>query len=96
MKIQWSKEALKRLIEIELYIAEDSPERAVTFVEHLIKCAEKITAFPYMGRIVPEFSHELIREVIEKSYRIVYKISKDRIDVLTVFEGHQLLNMDEQ
>jgi len=52
---------------------------------------EKVKDFPYQGRIVPEFSVGEIREVFVKMYRIVYRISKDQIEILTVFEGHKLL-----
>jgi len=95
LKLIWSKESLKQLIEIELFIAKDSPDRATKFVDKLIARGEKIKDYPYMGRIVPEFSVNEISEVFEKSYRIVYKVSKDQIEILTVFEGHQLLKPDD-
>jgi len=30
-----------------------------------------------------------------RNYRIVYRLTEKRIDVLTVFEGHRLLCVDE-
>jgi hypothetical protein len=39
---------------------------------------------------VPELQREDVREVIEGNYRIVYMITKDSMEVLTVFEGHHL------
>ena len=96
MKVIWSKESLKQLIEIEIFIAKDSPDRAAIFLNKLIARGEKTKDYPYKGRIVPEFSMDEIREVFEKSYRIVYKISKDQIEILTVFEGHQILKPDDQ
>ena len=95
MKVIWSKESLQQLIEIEKYISRDSPERAVQFINRLIDRAEKIKDYPYKGRVVPEFSLNEIREVLEKSYRIVYRISEDQIEILTVFEGHKLLKSSE-
>ncbi len=95
MKVVWSKESLRQLIEIEQFISRDSPDRAVKFINKLIDRGEKVKDYPYKGRIVPEFSINEIREVFEKTYRIVYKISKDQIEILTVFEGHQLLRHDE-
>ncbi len=91
MKVVWSKEALRQLIAIEQFISRDNPDRAVKFINRLIDRGEKVKDFPYKGRIVPEFSRNEIREVFEKTYRIVYRISKDQIEILTVFEGHQLL-----
>jgi len=91
LKIIWSQESLKQLIKIENFIMKDSPERAISFVNRLVDRAEKIKDYPFKGRIVPEFSSENIREVFEKSYRIVYRISKDQIEIVTICEGHQLL-----
>ena len=91
MKVIWSQESLKQLIEIEIFIAKDSPDRAAKFIHKLIDRGEKIKDYPYRGRVVPEFSFNEMREVFEKSYRIIYKISKDQIEILTVFEGHQQL-----
>ncbi len=95
MKVVWSKEALRRLIEIEEYISLDNPERAVHFVDRLIERAEQIKDYPYQGRVVPEFAVNEIREVFVKTYRIVYRISENSIEILTVYEGHKLLKSSE-
>lgn len=39
---------------------------------------------------MPELNREDVREVFLGSYRIVYRIYPDFIDVITVFEGHRL------
>ena len=95
MKIFWTKEALLRLQDIEEYISRDNPIAAIEFVDKLISVAETIVDYPEKGRIVPELSIEKIREVLHKNYRIVYLIKKNSIDILTVFEGHQLLKKEE-
>jgi len=41
--------------------------------------------------VVPELRREDVREVIEGNYRIVYRVTKASVEVLTVFEGHHLL-----
>ncbi|HHH52481.1 MAG TPA: type II toxin-antitoxin system RelE/ParE family toxin, partial [Bacteroidetes bacterium] len=44
------------------------------------------------GKIVPEINKENIRELIEGSYRIIYKIVKDnRIDILTIHHSARYL-----
>ncbi len=48
-----------------------------------------------MGRIVPEISNPEIRELIVEKYRIVYRVQEADIEILTVFEGHKLLRIDE-
>jgi toxin ParE1/3/4 len=94
MKIKWTHEAVEQVIEIEDYISKDSPARAIQFVDQLIEHAESITDKPHMGRTVPELANPDIRELIFKKYRIVYRLEKNYIEVLTVFEGHRMLRVD--
>ena len=95
MKVVWTKESIDRLNEIESYIASDDLKAAIKFIDSVISLAESLSKNPERGRIVPEFSIKAIRELIYKNYRIVYLIKKNRIEVLTVFEGHQLLKKEE-
>lgn len=96
MKVTWSLEAGENLVDIEGFIARDSIERAVQFVDALIDHAEAILSDnPRSGRTVPEIGHPDIRELIYRGYRIVYRLNGDRIDILTVFEGHRLLRLNE-
>jgi len=95
MKLIWTHEAIAQLTEIEDYIAKDSPERAARFVEQLIEHAESLSDEPRMGRTVPEIANPDIRELLVKKYRIVYRLNENCIEILTVFEGHRLLRIDE-
>jgi toxin ParE1/3/4 len=96
MMIFWTHEAFEKLIEIEDFIANDSPERAASFVDEIIKQTETILPDkPLIGRIMPEIFNPDIRELIFKKYRIIYRVNKNKIEILTVFEGHRLLPIDE-
>lgn len=93
MNLVWSRRASRDLEQVGAYVALDAPERARSFVQTLIERGKQAQRLPGAGRIVPEFQDENIRELIEGSYRIVYEIrpAKKEIVVLTVFEGHRLL-----
>jgi plasmid stabilization system protein ParE len=96
MNLTWSQEAGENLVGIEEFIARDSLERAVRFVDALIDHAEAILADnPRSGRTVPEIGNPDIRELIYRGYRIVYRLSGNRVEILTVFEGHRLLRLNE-
>jgi addiction module RelE/StbE family toxin len=96
MKILWTREALRQLTEIEDFIAKDSAERAAQFVDEIAAHAESLlSGNPRIGRTVPEVSNPDIREVLFKKYRIVYRVNKNNVEILTVFEGHRLLRVDE-
>jgi plasmid stabilization system protein ParE len=60
-------------------------------IDRLTKRSEQIAAFPLSGRMVPEYEVPDIREVIERPYRIIYRIRSDQIDVLAVVHSAQLL-----
>ena len=96
MKIRWTQEALDRLLEIEAFISLDSPERALKFVNDIIDHTEKALSDRIrLGRMVAEISNPNIREIIFKKYRIIYRLNKNQVEILTVFEGHRLLRIDE-
>ena len=95
MKIIWTQESLDRLTEIEDYISKDSPDRAFKFINQLIEHTLPLSDQPHLGRTVPEIANPNIRELIFKKYRIVYRLKKGSIEILTVFEGHMLLRTDE-
>jgi len=95
MIVTWSLEAGENLVGIEEFIARDSLERAVRFVDVLIDHVEAILPDnPGSGRTVPEIGNPGIRELIYRGYRIVYRLNGDRIEILTVFEGHRLLRFN--
>ena len=95
MNITWSREAGENLVDIEEFIARDSVERAVRFVDALIDHAEtQLAKKPKSGRTVPEIGNSDIRELIYRGYRIVYRLKGDVLEILTVFEGHRLLRLN--
>jgi len=63
-------------------------------VDRLTLRSEQIAIFPLSGRMVPEYEAEDIREIIEKPYRIIYRIKPEQIDVLAVIHGAQLLLLE--
>ncbi|HMY22059.1 MAG TPA: type II toxin-antitoxin system RelE/ParE family toxin [Polyangium sp.] len=91
MMLRWSARARRDLKEIAKYIARDNPIAARRWIEKLRVRAQQAATMPRTGRIVPEIGRENIREVLQGSYRIVYQINQHGIDVVTVIEGHRLL-----
>ena len=91
MIVHWSYKARARLREIHEFIAVDSPVRATRMVERLIRRGEALTAGPRADRRVPEFAEDDLREVLERPYRIIYRVGAGRIDILTVKHYRQRL-----
>ena len=84
MKVVWTETAIHQLQAIREYIDQTSPEYARRMVDRLTRRSKQIGAFPLSGRVVPEFENNQIREVREGSYRIIYYVKADQIDVLAV------------
>ena len=91
MKVQWTQNAIGHLANIYEYIAINSPFYAKRMVDEITRRSEQIADQPFSGRKVPEYDAQDIRELIEKPYRIIYRIKPDQIDVLAVIHGAQLL-----
>lgn len=87
MKVHWTSNALRHLLDIFEYIAADSDIYAQRMVDRLTRRSEQIGQFPLSGRAVPEFDFPDIREVIEGPYRIVYRVLSEQVDVLAVIHG---------
>lgn len=97
MKAHWTDTAEAHLDAIHDYIAQNSPEYAKLIVDRLTRRSQQIGKFPFSGRRVPEYDIDQIREVIEGSYRIIYYIKSDQIDVLAVIHGAMnILSTPEQ
>lgn len=61
-----------------------------------METARLAASTPRAGRMLPELGHTDYREVLLRTYRIVYRIERDEkaILVLMIFEGHKLLDPD--
>lgn len=89
MNVHWTKAAVDNLMAIHEYIAQSSPVYADKLVSRIIQRSEQFAQFPHSGRIIPEYSHPDVREIIEGSYRIMYVVKSDEIDVLAVIHTAQ-------
>lgn len=91
-KLIWSSESLDDIDSIAQFIGRDSPRHAQRVVEGLFELGETIIAHPLAGRIVPELGDAHVRERFMYSYRMIYEVRPERIDVLAVLHGRRLLD----
>jgi len=83
----WTKPAKLDLKQIHDYIARDSKFYAQKVSQEIVDKSEKIKDFPEIGRIVPKIGDPNIREIIIYSYRPIYEISPNKIQILTLIHG---------
>jgi toxin ParE1/3/4 len=84
-KVRWTDQAIADLAAIRAFIEQDSPHYASVVVARLIRAVDRLEDFPESGRVVPEFDRKAVREVVERPYRIVYRVMRaDEVHILTV------------
>ena len=90
--VKFEHKANEDLNSIYNYIARDSIYYANKTVNEIINKTEYLLMFPYMGRKIPEYNNINLREIIYKSYRILYKVNSN-IDILNIFHhSRDILN----
>ncbi|MCL6446969.1 MAG: type II toxin-antitoxin system RelE/ParE family toxin [Armatimonadetes bacterium] len=84
MRIEWTEPAVLDLESIQEYIRKGSELYANIFIEKLINALDNLSNFPFMGHSVPEARRKNIREIIFHTYRIIYRVEKERILILAI------------
>ena len=97
MSISFSKSAIDDLKSIKEYYQKQSvPQRDQNLVEVIIEHLETITTHPDIGRTVPEFSANSIRELIHSPFRIVYLRESESINIIKIWRSERLLKLPEK
>lgn len=85
VRVNWTRVAVEDLKSISDYISKDSVSYAKLQVLRLKSKTHLLETNPMLGKIVAELENDRYRELIEGSYRIIYKVvSVDRVDILTI------------
>ena len=88
-KIIIASSAQADLADIVRYVAQHNSDPAARLGYELITRAENLANFPEIGRTVPEFQQPNLREVICRSYRIIYRLRRDnqRVEIVRFWHG---------
>lgn len=95
MRLGWTRQALADLAEIRSFIAQDRPLTAGRVARRIRSRARLIATHPFAGRRVEDAEDPDVREVIQERYRVVYRVTAVRIEILRVVDGARLLASDE-
>ncbi len=82
--VVWSIPAKNDLKNIYDYIARDSRYYADRVTEDIVIESERLLRFPKLGRLVSEVEDVNIRELIVYSFRLIYKVTSKRIEILAL------------
>jgi plasmid stabilization system protein ParE len=84
-RVIWSLEAAEDLETIAEYIERDSPRYAAVVVEKIVTLVRSLSTFPRMGRKVPEFDRDDLRERFVYSYRVIHQIRAETTHALLIY-----------
>ena len=94
-RIYWTRQSQQDLREVRGFISRDAPATASAFVRRLRESVNRLKEFPESGQVVPELERQDIRELLRGSYRIIYRVGHDRIDILAVYHSARLLDAED-
>lgn len=92
VNIKLELDAREDMRQIKEYISKDSVYYANKTIEGIVEKTKYLSMFPYMGRKIPEFNNTNFRELIYKSYRILYRVNSN-VYILKIFHhSRDILN----
>ena len=91
MTIHWTEAALEDLRGVEAFIARRSPRYARGVVERLFDRADLLSSQPLLGPSVPGYEASRLRELFESPYRLIYRVTGERIEIIAVVHGARRL-----
>ena len=94
MKVQLTDSAVNDLRELLLYYEKQSvPQVGQRFVAEILDRIETLSDNPDLGRIVPDFSTDSIRELIHKPFRVVYLREPSTIFIIRIWRSERILEL---
>ena len=91
MNVNWTQSALADLRAVHSRIARSSKPYAQSMVERIFNRTAILANYPFFGPEVAEYQDEMIRELFEDPYRIIYRLLEDRVDIVAVVHGARRL-----
>lgn len=89
--VRWTVGARDDLKEVVAYVSRDSPTYAAALAGRILAGVELLRRYPKLGRIVPEYEDDAIREIIVGRYRVVYRLHARRVGIVAVIHASRNL-----
>ena len=92
--VVWTEVALRDVERLAAYLVDEAPGRAERILDRIIARGESLERVPERGRTPPELRsvHDRTwREVPERPWRILYRISGKNVEIHGVFDGRRSL-----
>lgn len=95
MRVEWSERANFDIGEIAAYKLRSNSDEAFRWTNAVYGLARDLETFPEMGRIIPELDNPRLCELVfESRYRVMYRLTGEEIQILTVRDGRQYFDAE--
>lgn len=89
--ISWTEFAQSDLKAIRKHISKDSAYHADLLLDGIYERVQTLLRFPEFGKKLPELPGKEYRELLYKSYRIIYRVDSNTVYILTIYHTARLL-----
>lgn len=92
--VVWTEVALRDVERLAAYLVDESPLRAEQILDRIISRGESLEATPGRGHVPPELraiGDRTWLQVLEKPWRIVYRVVGKRVEIHGVLDGRRSL-----
>jgi len=80
---------------IEYYKGQEIPNIGTEMVNAVVEHIQVLSNHPDIGRKVPEFNEDYIREIIHPPFRIVYLRESTTVQIIRVWRSERILNLPD-
>ena len=88
MKVVWTRRAIRRLLALRSHIANGSEQNAAIVARRILEAVDLLERQAEIGRPGRVLgTRELV--VPRTPYLIPYRVRKGRIELISIFDGHQ-------
>ncbi|MFA5507829.1 MAG: type II toxin-antitoxin system RelE/ParE family toxin [Vulcanimicrobiota bacterium] len=89
--IRWSREALDDIDHACDYVGQSGERSASELASKIESLVNQLLEHPYIGRKIPEFDQEHLRERITKKFRILYRLTPEAIEIFGIYHSRKPL-----
>lgn len=91
-RLIWTNQALEDFEALLDYISRDAPIAARRFGQKLIDKVELLQITPLLGGFIQEDESKTYREILQGSYRLIYRVEGDAVYLIAIHHAAQLLS----
>ncbi len=87
--VQWTLGAREDLRGIVSFIGQHSEAYGAALAGRIVAAVDRLETHPMLGRMVPEYGDETVREIIVGNYRVVYQFEDPAVGIVAIVHGNR-------